>query len=76
MVSIITENFPHKSEDVQAHVWYVKNVLRIVKYAPVLRNPLWALLIDRAVNIDVSSWWFTVDCKAQRILTLNLSFLL
>ncbi|KAJ3409470.1 hypothetical protein HDV05_004433 [Chytridiales sp. JEL 0842] len=53
MVPILTENFPHKSEGVQPHVWYVKNVLRIIKYAPVLRNPLWALVIDKAVNIDV-----------------------
>ena len=54
MLPIIAENFPHKMEDVQCHVWYVKNVLRILKYAPVLRNQTWSLLVDRTIQIDVS----------------------
>ncbi|KND01300.1 rDNA-binding RNA polymerase I transcriptional factor [Spizellomyces punctatus DAOM BR117] len=53
MLSIITENFPHKREALDVHVYYLRNVLRIVEYAPVLRDQVLALIIDRIVQIDV-----------------------
>ncbi|KAJ3289840.1 hypothetical protein HDU79_003729 [Rhizoclosmatium sp. JEL0117] len=53
MQSILSENFPHKSEDVLDNLWYLKNLFRIVEYAPVLRNSVWALAIDRVAQVDV-----------------------
>ncbi|KAJ3215897.1 hypothetical protein HDU67_010199 [Dinochytrium kinnereticum] len=53
MIPILTENFPHKTENVQANVWYIRNMMRIAEYAPVLQRPIWGLAIDRAVQIDV-----------------------
>ncbi|KAJ3071686.1 hypothetical protein HDU98_004945 [Podochytrium sp. JEL0797] len=51
--TILNDNFPHKSEDSLDTLWYLKNLFRIVSYAPVLRNSVWALGIDRALQIDV-----------------------
>ncbi|KAJ3198279.1 hypothetical protein HDU83_009535 [Entophlyctis luteolus] len=53
MPSLLSENFPHKSSDTQDNVWYLKNLMRILEYAPILRNPVWALAIDKVVQIDV-----------------------
>ncbi|KAJ3240916.1 hypothetical protein HDU81_002419 [Chytriomyces hyalinus] len=53
MSTILAENFPHKSEHVAVNVWYLKNLMRIVGYAPVLRNSVWALAIDRLMQMDV-----------------------
>ncbi|KAJ3248348.1 hypothetical protein HDU78_000974 [Chytriomyces hyalinus] len=53
MSTILAENFPHKSEHVAVNVWYLKNLMRIVGYAPVLRNSIWALAIDRLMQMDV-----------------------
>ncbi|KAI8846655.1 RNA polymerase I-specific transcription initiation factor RRN3 [Chytridium lagenaria] len=53
MVPILTEHFPHKSEDLHANVWYMKNMMRVVEYAPVLMKPMWGLAVDRILQIDV-----------------------
>ncbi|KAI9351459.1 RNA polymerase I-specific transcription initiation factor RRN3-domain-containing protein [Obelidium mucronatum] len=34
-------------------MWYLKNTMRIVTYAPVLQNCVWLLAIDKIVQIDV-----------------------
>ncbi|KAI8613583.1 RNA polymerase I-specific transcription initiation factor RRN3 [Chytriomyces sp. MP71] len=53
MTTILNEYFPHKTEDVADNVWYTKNLMRIVSYAPVLRNAVWAIVIDRMMQMDV-----------------------
>ncbi|KAI9343591.1 RNA polymerase I-specific transcription initiation factor RRN3 [Obelidium mucronatum] len=53
MHAMLSDAFPHKSENVLDQMWYLKNLFRIVSYAPVLRNSVWALAIDRATQIDV-----------------------
>ncbi|ORY52528.1 RNA polymerase I-specific transcription initiation factor RRN3 [Rhizoclosmatium globosum] len=53
LTHIVTDNFPHKSESVEDNMWYLKNCMRIVSYAPVLQNSVWLLVIDKLVQIDV-----------------------
>ncbi|RKO89376.1 RNA polymerase I-specific transcription initiation factor RRN3, partial [Blyttiomyces helicus] len=53
MLPIITENFPHKREALGVHVHYLRNLLRIIEYAPVISAKVLALIVDRVVQIDV-----------------------
>ncbi|KAJ3023905.1 UNVERIFIED_CONTAM: hypothetical protein HDU68_008413 [Siphonaria sp. JEL0065] len=53
MHAILADHFPHKSEDARHLMWFAKNLFRIQVYAPVLRNSVWALCVDRATMIDV-----------------------
>ncbi|KAJ3050010.1 hypothetical protein HK097_009009, partial [Rhizophlyctis rosea] len=53
MLPLLTENFPHKREDLTVHIHYVRNIFQIIEYAPVLRNKILALVIDRVMHIDV-----------------------
>ncbi|KAI8823719.1 RNA polymerase I-specific transcription initiation factor RRN3 [Fimicolochytrium jonesii] len=53
MLPIVTQNFPHKSESMETHVYYLRNVLRMIDYAPVLRDQVLALIVDRIVQVDV-----------------------
>jgi len=49
--ALISE-FPHKSESKRAHVTYVTNLLRVIEYAPSLRNKLLIFITDRVIKID------------------------
>lgn len=49
----LVAEFPHKSERKQAHKNYMRNLLRVVEYAPALRNKLLAMLTDRVIKVDV-----------------------
>lgn len=49
----LVAEFPHKSEKKQAHKNYMKNLLRVLEYAPALRNKVLAMLTDRVIKIDV-----------------------
>ncbi|PWW76420.1 RNA polymerase I-specific transcription initiation factor RRN3 [Tuber magnatum] len=49
--ALISE-FPHKSESKKAHVTYVSNLLRVIEYAPSLRNKLLTFVTDRVIKID------------------------
>ncbi|KAI9206890.1 RNA polymerase I-specific transcription initiation factor RRN3, partial [Polychytrium aggregatum] len=53
LLPILQENFPYKSESLKVHELYMKNLLRIVDYAPVLRNQILAISIDKIIQIDV-----------------------
>ncbi|KAJ3071539.1 hypothetical protein HDU98_005163 [Podochytrium sp. JEL0797] len=62
LTHIVSENFPHKSENVEENMWFLKNIMRIVSYAPVLQNAIWLLAIDRIVQIDVGCSAFFSFC--------------
>ncbi|KAI9096887.1 RNA polymerase I-specific transcription initiation factor RRN3 [Phlyctochytrium arcticum] len=53
MIPILTENFPHKTESLETHIYYLQNMLHLLQYAPVLRNQAISLIIDRIVQVDV-----------------------
>ncbi|KAI1300548.1 hypothetical protein EDD11_006093 [Mortierella claussenii] len=50
---LLAAEFPHKRESIHAHVIYVKNILRVLDYAPVLRAQVLSVVIDRIIQIDV-----------------------
>lgn len=49
----LVAEFPHKSEKKQAHKNYMRNLLRVLEYAPALRNKVLAMLTDRVIKVDV-----------------------
>ncbi|KAF9173728.1 hypothetical protein BGX21_006409 [Mortierella sp. AD011] len=50
---LLAAEFPHKRESIHAHITYVKNILRVLEYIPVLRNQILSIVIDRIIQIDV-----------------------
>ncbi|KAG0320571.1 hypothetical protein BG000_003517 [Podila horticola] len=50
---LLVAEFPHKRESIRAHVTFVKNILTILDYAPILREQVLAIIIDRIIKIDV-----------------------
>lgn len=53
LLRTLTGAFPHESDARRAHVAYVQNLLKVVEYAPELREEVLALITDRLVKIDV-----------------------
>ncbi|KAI8807043.1 RNA polymerase I-specific transcription initiation factor RRN3-domain-containing protein [Cladochytrium replicatum] len=53
LAPMLADHFPHKSEAVFVQVWYLKNLLRVVEYAGVLRDKIWGLIVDRMIQVDV-----------------------
>ena len=54
LLSALSENFPHSSDSKQAHVVFVRNLLRITEYASELQPEILAFILDRVVKIDVA----------------------
>ncbi|KAJ3163679.1 hypothetical protein HDU86_000273 [Geranomyces michiganensis] len=52
LLPVITDNFPNKHEPLDVHAYFLTNVLRMADYAPVLRDHILALIIDRLVQVD------------------------
>ncbi|CAG8471438.1 10025_t:CDS:2 [Paraglomus brasilianum] len=52
-VPILSSEFPHKSEPLDAQVVYVQNLLRLLAYAPHLESQLLEKTIQRIIEIDV-----------------------
>ncbi|KAG0290015.1 hypothetical protein BGZ96_006513 [Linnemannia gamsii] len=50
---LLAHEFPHKRESIYAHTVYVKNILRVLEYAPVLRTQILGLVIERIIQVDV-----------------------
>lgn len=53
MADIISSHFPHSSEQTQATINYVSNLLRFLDYAPEQARAVWQLIIERVMQIDV-----------------------
>lgn len=53
LLPIITENFPYKTTAVQRHLWYLRNVLTILSYAPVLRNQMLGIIVEKILQLDM-----------------------
>ncbi|KAF8927092.1 hypothetical protein BGZ58_010640 [Dissophora ornata] len=50
---LLAAEFPHKRESISAHITYVKNIIRVLNYAPVLRTQILGVIIDKVIQIDV-----------------------
>jgi len=53
LAATLTEHFPHKSEPIQNHVFYLHHALTITKHTPVLEEHILTLVIDKLLKIDV-----------------------
>ncbi|KNE63188.1 hypothetical protein AMAG_08341 [Allomyces macrogynus ATCC 38327] len=53
IVALLDERFPHRRLPIIEQQAYVSNMLRIISYAPVLRQQLLAVIINRLLLIDV-----------------------
>lgn len=51
--SVLVSVFPHQTDSRQAHTIYVRNLLKLLGYAPELRADVLALITERLVKIDV-----------------------
>ena len=51
--TILAKTFPHESDSRRLHSYYVRNLLKLITYAPELRPEILALITERLVKIDV-----------------------
>lgn len=51
---LLVRTFPHKRQDKNAQVTYIRNMLRVSSYCPELGDRILATVVDRAIQIDVS----------------------
>jgi len=47
------KHFPHKSDNTKYIIRYISNLLRVVSYAPQVRTSVWALIMEKTVELDV-----------------------
>ncbi|RKP26145.1 RNA polymerase I-specific transcription initiation factor RRN3 [Syncephalis pseudoplumigaleata] len=53
LAHVLSENFPYKLDTALAQTTYLGNVLRVLDYAPMLRDSLMQTIIERLLRIDV-----------------------
>ncbi|KAI9596561.1 RNA polymerase I-specific transcription initiation factor RRN3 [Syncephalis fuscata] len=53
LATVLSENFPYKLDTTIAQTTYLKNVLCVLEYAPMLRDSLLQTTIERLLRIDV-----------------------
>lgn len=58
---LLIRNFPHKRQNQLAQSTYIRNLLRVSSYCPELSERILATIVDRAIQIDVS----TILCPAR-----------
>jgi len=51
--SNLSKNFPNKNDTKQRNVNYVDNLLKITNYCPEFKFPIWSLVVEKAISIDV-----------------------
>jgi RNA polymerase I-specific transcription initiation factor RRN3 len=54
LLPLLTEHFPHKTETLQAHQYYITNLIQMKQYIPELSFQIWYLMIERTIQIDAS----------------------
>ena len=52
---LLVQNFPHKRQSQLSQITYIRNMLRITDYCPEIADNLLSTIIDRAIQMDVSS---------------------
>lgn len=53
LIPVLSENFPYMKKDTIFQASYVKNLLEVSKYLPILRAGILELVIDNLIKIDV-----------------------
>jgi len=57
---LLIRHFPHKRQNQIAQTTYIRNLLRVSSYCPELADRIIATIVDRAIQIDVSSNIFQI----------------
>ncbi|ORX78432.1 RNA polymerase I-specific transcription initiation factor RRN3 [Anaeromyces robustus] len=75
LINPIAEAFPDKFQDTKYQLWYLKNILRMIEYIPVLKEPILSLIVEKIIKIDVEIQVEIEDMDDQDIMDLqNLVF--
>jgi RNA polymerase I-specific transcription initiation factor RRN3 len=53
IMPILAQHLPHKSQDLQNQVFYVKSLLYMAEYVPTIKTQLFGLIIDLLVQVDI-----------------------
>lgn len=51
--TILASKYPYHDDSKTVHLTYIKNLIRLIDYAPELKSDVFALITDRLVKIDV-----------------------
>ncbi|KAL6947216.1 hypothetical protein ACO0QE_002095 [Hanseniaspora vineae] len=49
----LSKNFPNKNDTKIRNVSYIENLLKITEYCPEFKFPIWSLIVEKAISIDV-----------------------
>ncbi|KAI8610571.1 RNA polymerase I-specific transcription initiation factor RRN3 [Chytriomyces sp. MP71] len=52
LTPLLHDHYPHKTESLRDNMWFLKNVMRITHFAPVLLVQAWELALDKLVAMD------------------------
>ncbi|OUM68130.1 hypothetical protein PIROE2DRAFT_34766, partial [Piromyces sp. E2] len=75
LITPIAEAFPDKFQDIKYQLWYLKNILKMIEYIPVLKEPIFSLIVEKIIKIDVEIQVEIEDMDDQDITDLqNLVF--
>ena len=55
LFQVCQDSFPHNSAPVELQTYYLKNLLKILSYAPMIRDRSIAVIIEKLTAIDVST---------------------
>lgn len=50
---IFTRHYPHKFDTTDATLNYLDNLLAVLEYAPDMQGPIWGLITERVMQLDV-----------------------
>ncbi|OWB82973.1 hypothetical protein B5S33_g1602 [[Candida] boidinii] len=51
--TLLSKNFPHKQTSKYELTNYVKNLLELTKYCEEVRTPVWSIIMDNCIKLDV-----------------------
>jgi len=54
LITPIAEAFPDKFQDIKYQLWYLRNILKMIEYIPVLKEPIMSLIVEKIIKIDVN----------------------
>jgi RNA polymerase I-specific transcription initiation factor RRN3 len=75
LITPIAEAFPDKFQDIKYQLWYLRNILKMIEYIPVLKEPIMSLIVEKIIKIDVEIQVEIEDMDDQDITDLqNLVF--
>lgn len=53
LVPLLNEFFPHKRQSTSEHLWFMRNLIRILDYVPEIMTDAFGMILDHLIQIDV-----------------------